>query len=80
MPTTRRLELTTGAVPLAQSTFDVSDTGIILAFSGGGARSAAFGYGVLSALAEAPSPGERGRRLADDVAVVAGVSGGAVLA
>lgn len=79
-PTNRRLELTTGAVPLAQSTFDVSDTGIILAFSGGGARSAAFGYGVLSALAEAPSPGGRGRRLADDVAVVAGVSGGAVLA
>lgn len=79
-PTNRRLELTTGAVPLAQSTPDVSDTGIILAFSGGGARSAAFGYGVLSALAEAPSPGGRGRRLADDVAVVAGVSGGAVLA
>ena len=79
-PTNRRLELTTGAVPLAQPAPDQSDTGIILAFSGGGARSAAFGYGVLSALAEAPSPGGRGRRLADDVAVVAGVSGGAVLA
>ncbi|MGO4620819.1 patatin-like phospholipase family protein [Ensifer sp. 2TAB8] len=79
-PTNRRLELTTGAVPLPQPILDGGETGIILAFSGGGARSAAFGYGVLSALAEAPSPGARGRRLADDVAVVAGVSGGAVLA
>ncbi len=79
-PTNRRLELTTGAIPLQRPTPDADDTGIILAFSGGGARSAAFGYGVLSALAEAPSPGVRGRKLADDVAVVAGVSGGAVLA
>ncbi|WDZ80066.1 patatin-like phospholipase family protein (plasmid) [Ensifer adhaerens] len=79
-PTNRRLELTTGAVPPQQRTLDSGETAIILAFSGGGARSAAFGYGVLSALAEEPSPGGRGRRLADDVAVVAGVSGGAVLA
>lgn len=79
-PTNRRLELTTGAVPLPLPISDGGDTGIILAFSGGGARSAAFGYGVLSALSEAPSPGTSGRRLADDVAVVAGVSGGAVLA
>ncbi|POR52470.1 patatin-like phospholipase family protein [Bosea psychrotolerans] len=57
-----------------------SDTAVILAFSGGGARSAAFGYGVLSALAEQRSPGMATRTLADDVAVVAGVSGGGVLA
>lgn len=55
-------------------------TGVILAFSGGGARSAAFGYGVLSALAEQPSPGDETRRLVDDIGVVAGVSGGAILA
>ena len=79
-PTNRRLELTTGAVPRQQPTSDAGDTGIVLAFSGGGARSAAFGYGVLSALAEEASPAARGRRLTDDVAVVAGVSGGAVLA
>ncbi|WP_170181823.1 patatin-like phospholipase family protein [Phreatobacter stygius] len=56
-----------------------ADTGIVLAFSGGGARSAAFGYGALTALAERPS-GHRGRSLADDVLVVSGVSGGAILA
>ena len=79
-PTNTRLELTTGAVPRQEPVSDVGDIGIVLAFSGGGARSAAFGYGVLSALAEEPSPAARERRLADDVAVVAGVSGGAVLA
>ena len=61
-PTNRRLELTTGAVPRQQPTSDAGDTGIVLAFSGGGARSAAFGYGVLSALAEEASPAARGRR------------------
>jgi predicted acylesterase/phospholipase RssA len=52
----------------------------MLALSGGGSRSAAFGYGVLSALAEQQVPGETGRTLADDIAVVAGVSGGGLLA
>ncbi|MFE0018313.1 patatin-like phospholipase family protein [Mesorhizobium sp. NPDC059054] len=55
------------------------DTAIVLTFSGGGARSAAFGYGVLSSLARTPSA-SRGRSLADDVVVVGGVSGGAMLA
>ncbi|WP_187640055.1 patatin-like phospholipase family protein [Bosea sp. F3-2] len=52
----------------------------MLALSGGGARSAAFGYGVLSTLAEQPASEETGRTLADDIAVVAGVSGGGMLA
>lgn len=55
-------------------------TGIILALSGGGARSAAFGFGVLSELAEQASPDEVGRTMADDVVAVAGVSGGGILA
>jgi NTE family protein len=55
-------------------------TGIVMAFSGGGARSAAFGYGALGALTEFASPGGRGRTLADDVVTVSGVSGGAILA
>jgi len=57
-----------------------SRTGVILAFSGGGARSAAFGYGVLSALAGQRSPGSAARSLAEDVVAVAGVSGGGILA
>ncbi|MGL4285205.1 MAG: patatin-like phospholipase family protein [Phreatobacter sp.] len=56
------------------------DTGIVMAFSGGGARSAAFGYGALQALAGQASATARGRSLADDVVVVSGVSGGAILA
>ncbi|WP_204323203.1 patatin-like phospholipase family protein, partial [Streptococcus pneumoniae] len=56
------------------------DTGIVMAFSGGGARSAAFGYGALQALAAQASDTGRGRSLADDVVVVSGVSGGAILA
>lgn len=55
-------------------------TAVMLALSGGGTRSAAFGYGVLSALAEQQAPGEPGRTLADNIAVVAGVSGGGMLA
>lgn len=72
------LELVTGSVPTARLQAG-GETAIVLAFSGGGARSAAFGYGVLSSLARTPSHGA-GRSLADDVAVVAGVSGGAMLA
>lgn len=78
-PTNAPLIFATGSLP-PRAAADVGDVGIVLAFSGGGARSAAFGYGVLSALAGQASPGAKGRVLADDVAVVAGVSGGAVLA
>lgn len=56
------------------------ETGIVMAFSGGGARSAAFGYGALQLLAEQAAATGRGRSLADDVVVVSGVSGGAILA
>lgn len=55
-----------------------SDTAIGLAFSGGGTRAAAFGYGVLQQLARTPTPGHRD--LLDRVAVVSGVSGGSVIA
>lgn len=78
-PTNKPLVFTTGSIQFRDAQ-NFGDVGIIIAFSGGGARSAAFGYGVLSALADQPSPGGKNRMLADDVAVVAGVSGGAVLA
>lgn len=54
-------------------------TAIIVAFSGGGARSAAFGHGVLTELAERAAA-RPGRSLADDIVLVSGVSGGAILA
>lgn len=76
------LTLTTGSITPDRSTATMTETGeaaIVLVFSGGGARSAAFGYGVLSELARQTSS-DKGHTLADDVAVVAGVSGGAVLA
>ncbi|MDH7794085.1 MULTISPECIES: patatin-like phospholipase family protein [unclassified Beijerinckia] len=79
------LALTTGSiVPSSPSpaSDETDDTAIVLAFSGGGSRSAAFGYGVLSELAQQASPATSPARrtLADEVAVVSGVSGGAVLA
>ncbi|MDZ4762843.1 MAG: patatin-like phospholipase family protein [Alphaproteobacteria bacterium] len=51
---------------------------IALAFSGGGARSAAFSYGALLGLREMRTPA--GDRLIDRVALVTAVSGGAVTA
>jgi len=55
---------------------------VVLAFSGGGTRAAAFSYGVLEALrdVEIEGPGGRRVRLLDDVAVVSGVSGGSFTA
>ena len=57
------------------------DTLVILAFSGGGTRAAAFSFGLLEALRDtrylsAGSP----RRLLDDVDVIASVSGGSFTA
>ncbi|QEL25441.1 patatin-like phospholipase family protein [Bosea sp. F3-2] len=72
-------EITASARPRS-STARPGTTAVMLALSGGGARSAAFGYGVLSTLAEQPASEETGRTLADDIAVVAGVSGGGMLA
>lgn len=71
------------AVPVARSFTSASEggsTAVIVALSGGGARSAAFGYGVLSALAEQRVSGRSGRSLADEITAIAGVSGGGILA
>src|SRR5262249_33958270 len=55
---------------------------VILAFSGGGTRAAAFSYGVLEALRRTWIIGPKGRkfRLLDEVDVVTGVSGGSFTA
>jgi len=59
-----------------------SRTLVILAFSGGGTRAAAFSYGVLEALRGMEVIGPKGRkiRLLDEVDVVTGVSGGSFTA
>jgi len=50
---------------------------VLVAFSGGGTRAAAFGYGVLEELRDTQvSLGGRPRRLLDEVDLVSGVSGG----
>jgi NTE family protein len=49
------------------------------AFSGGGTRAAAFSFGVLQALANAPLPGKRGYVI-DHVDIISGVSGGSITA
>ena len=58
------------------------DTLILLAFSGGGTRAAAFSYGVLEALRDVAVTGRDGRAgtLLDDVSVITGVSGGSFTA
>ncbi len=49
-----------------------------LAFSGGGTRAAAFGYGVLDRMARTPA--RSGGKVLDRVGVVSGVSGGSIIA
>jgi NTE family protein len=55
---------------------------VILAFSGGGTRAAAFSYGVLEALRDIEITGASGRktRLLDEIDVITGVSGGSFTA
>jgi len=54
---------------------------VILAFSGGGMRAAAFSYGVLETLRRTEVVGPRGPvRLLDDIDVITGVSGGSFTA
>ena len=54
---------------------------VALAFSGGGKRSSAFGYGVLTGLREVLVDfGNGPRRLTDEIDVVTGVSGGSFTA
>ena len=54
---------------------------LLLAFSGGGTRAAAFSYGVLEALRDTTFEAEgKRRRLLDEVDVISSVSGGSVTA
>jgi NTE family protein len=54
---------------------------LLVAFSGGGTRAAAFGYGVLEGLRDTTIDlGSGPRRLLDEVDVVSGVSGGSFVA
>ena len=55
---------------------------VVLAFSGGGTRAAAFSYGVLEALRDTELVGRNGQRerLLDSVDVITGVSGGSFTA
>ncbi|TFH23435.1 MAG: patatin-like phospholipase family protein [Myxococcales bacterium] len=54
---------------------------VILAFSGGGTRAAAFAYGVLEELRDTTiDVGGRQRRLLDEVDLISGVSGGSFTA
>jgi len=57
------------------------DLMLILSFSGGGTRAAAFSYGVLEGLRATEVPiGGKKRRLLDEVDVISGVSGGSFTA
>ncbi len=54
---------------------------LLIAFSGGGARAAALGFGVLEALRDTPIVWQgQTQRLLDQVDIVSGVSGGSILA
>ncbi|CAE6762767.1 hypothetical protein R69927_04934 [Paraburkholderia domus] len=55
---------------------------VILAFSGGGTRAAAFSYGVLEFLRKTEVTGPKGNttRLLDNVSIITGVSGGSFTA
>lgn len=58
-----------------------SDTFVLFAFSGGGIRSASFGYGALTAAHAAQVPDAAGSHpLSQDIDVVSGVSGGSFTA
>jgi len=57
------------------------DLMLVLSFSGGGTRAAAFSYGVLEGLRTTEVPiGGKKRRLLDEVDVISGVSGGSFTA
>jgi NTE family protein len=65
-----------------QSQIRDKDNLVILAFSGGGTRAAAFSYGVLEFLRKTEIVGPKGNkaRLLDEVDVITGVSGGSFTA
>ena len=66
----------------AQSKANNKEFLVVLAFSGGGTRAAAFSYGVLEYLAQTKIVGPKGNiiRLLDTVDVITGVSGGSFTA
>ena len=54
---------------------------LVVSMSGGGARAAAFGYGVLDALRQTPVHWNgRDKTLLDELDVISGVSGGSIMA
>lgn len=58
-----------------------TDNSVILAFSGGGTRAAAFSYGVLKALRDTPVKSRgKSKRLLDEVRNISAVSGGSFTA
>lgn len=60
---------------------EVGDLLLLVTFSGGGTRAAAFSYGVLEALRDTRVPrGGRELRLLDEVDLISGVSGGSFTA
>lgn len=60
---------------------NAQDTFVVLAFSGGGTRSAAFAYGVLEKLRDTPiTLNGKTRRLLDEIDVISSVSGGSYTA
>jgi NTE family protein len=65
-----------------QAQVDNKDSLVILAFSGGGTRAAAFSYGVLEFLRRTEVVGPKGNtgRLLDQVDIITGVSGGSFTA
>src|SRR4030095_15553736 len=64
-----------------QQHFTDKENLVVLAFSGGGTRAAAFSYGVLEFLRRTEIVGPRGKvRLHDEVDVITGVSGGSFTA
>ena len=65
-----------------QGNFKDKDNLVILAFSGGGTRAAAFSYGVLEFLRKTEVVGPKGNkvRLLDSVNIITGVSGGSFTA
>ncbi len=73
-PDPDRIELVRGAASEDQSII------IAVTLSGGGARAAAFGYGVLQALHQTPMVWNgRSTSLLDHVGFVSGVSGGSIV-
>ena len=82
-PPITQVDLDTGyTYQTRQKHFKSEENLVILAFSGGGTRAAAFSYGVLEFLRRTEVVGPRGNkvRLLDAVDVITGVSGGSFTA